>query len=213
MIRIGIVDDHDIVREGIRRILECHKDLVVVGMANNGLEALKLLKKQKIDVLLLDLDMPDMDGLEVTKQAVPMYPDTKILILTMHDDQEYAERVMKAGATGFILKASSPNELPNIVRRVASGAIHVDSTIMEKTAMKSYRQKDQSPTSRLSDREFQIIKRLVKGMSQKDIASELNLSMSTVATHKRRLMEKLNLKNNSDIIRFAINNGIIETKK
>ncbi len=209
MICVGIADDHDIVREGVRRILESHKDLKVVWMAGNGRETLELLRKEFVDVLVLDLDMPDMDGLDVTKQAIPVFPDLKILILTMHDDEEYAERVMKAGASGYVLKDSSPNELPGIVMKIARGGMYIQPSISEKTALKLYRQRKRGHLSNLSDRELQILKKLATGMKQKKIAEELNLSTGTVATHKKRMMEKLGLRKNVDIIRFAINNNLV----
>jgi len=213
MIRVVIADDHDIVRDGVRRILECRKEMKVVGMAGSGRETLDLLGKVAADVLILDLDMPDMDGLEVIGAARPLYPDLRILILTMHDDEEYAERVMKAGASGYALKASSPGELPDIVGKIAAGEVYVHPSIMKKTAMKLYHPVANNPVSKLSDREFQILKRLAAGVKIKDIADELNLSSSTVATHKKRLMEKTGLEKNADIVRFAIKHKIIETVK
>ena len=186
--------------------MTCHKDIEIVWTAENGRKALELLKKETVDVLLLDLDMPDMDGLEVTRQAVPLYPDMKILILTMHDDEMYAERVMKAGACGYLLKGSCSGELSDIIRKVAAGKIHVHPSIVEKTAAKHYSREIQGTglIESLSERELQIMKMITEGKAQNEIATELNISTSTVATHKRRLMEKLNLKKNADLIRFAL---------
>ncbi|HOY62341.1 MAG TPA: response regulator transcription factor [bacterium] len=211
MIRVAIVDDHEIVRDGIRKILESQSDIVVVGMGGGGREAIELLNKETIDVMLLDLDMPDMDGLEVTKFAAHSCPQTKILILTMHDDEEYALRIMKAGAAGYALKASSAAELPNIVRNIAAGKIYTHPSIAEKVASRMYKNNSNKALSYLSDREFQIIKRLAEGHEQKEIADQLCISVSTVATHKKRLMEKLKLKNNSEIVQFALKNGLINS--
>lgn len=212
MIRIIIADDHDIVRDGVRRILETKDDLKVVGEAGTGRETIELCNRQKADVLLLDLDMPDMDGLEVTKQIISSHPDVKILILTMHDDAEYAERVMKAGASGFVLKASSPNELPDIVRKVTSGKIYVHPSILEKTALRQYRPAKVGSVSALSDREHQVIIMLARGMRLREIADELNLSTSTVATHKKRLMDKLGLKKNVDLMSFTAKHGLVDKR-
>jgi len=210
LIKIILTDDHDIVRDGLRRILETDNDLKVIGEAGTGREAISLCNRIKADVLLLDLGLPDVDGLEVTKQITVSHPDIKVLILTMHDDEEYAERVMKAGASGYVLKSSSPIELPDIVRKIAFGGIYVQPSISEKTALKKYRKIEGDPVSKLSDREYQIMKRTAMGMKQKDIAGELNISISTVATHKRHLMRKLGLKKNTDIVRFALKHKIMD---
>jgi len=211
MINVAVADDHDVVRVGLKRILDFEDDIRVIWSAGNGQDALKLLGEQMSDVFLLDLDLPDMDGLEVTVEALKRFPGLKIVILTMHDDEEYAERVMKAGACGYALKASSTDELPEIIRTVFSGGTYINPSIMKKTVMKLYKAGGPAAPG-LSEREKQILRLLAGGGMIKEIAAELHLSPSTVATHKRRLMDKLGLENNADIVHYAVSHGMIRKK-
>ena len=211
MIRILIADDHELFRAGIIRLLEMVEDIEVVGQAGTGREAVALCRELNPDVLLLDMSLPDTDGLEVTRQVVASTPETKVLMLTMHDNEEYAMRLMQAGAKGFLVKGISPRELPEAIKKVAEGKVHVTQAVMEKMMAlinKPSASKDRLPE--LSDREFQVFVRLVNGKAHSEICSELCLSSSTVGTYRRRIMDKLGLKNNSEMIKFAMKQGLVE---
>lgn len=210
MINIVIADDHALVRAGLCRLLESKDDIRVVGETGTGRETIDLCEELKPDVLLLDLDMPDIDGLEVTRKLVGSRPDTKILILTMHDHDEYAIRLIQAGALGFIVKGSSPSELPDAIRKVASGKLYMAPPIMEKLFNRQQKTTKDNPLTLLSEREMQVMVRLSQGMGINDIAKELTLSTSTVGTYKRRILDKLGLENISELVRFAMRFGLIK---
>jgi len=212
MIRILIADDHDIVRAGIRRFLELENDMEIVGEAGTGRETLSLCGKLKPDVILLDLDMPDIDGLEAIPQLVALHPEVGILVLTMHDNEEYAIRAMKSGAMGFVLKGSSPGDLPRAVRAVNAGNKFIAAPVMEKIALRRCNSDASDSLELLSDRELQIIKRIARGMKLREIGDELNLSISTVATYKKRLMYKLNANGDIELMSFARKHGLADGK-
>ncbi len=203
MINVFIADDHDIVRDGVKRILESFPDMKVVGEAGNGHDTISLCKNVKFDVLLLDLDMPDLGGLEVVGTMKAMLPGSRILILTMHDNEEYAKRALKEGADGYILKGSSPGELPAAVRKVAEGKNYISPAIMEKIVLQQCSKHGENPLSALSTRELQILSRLARHKKIREIADDLNLSISTVNTYKSRLVKKLNIEGRADMMRFA----------
>lgn len=209
MIKLVIADDHELVRAGIRRLLEADGDIVVLAEAGNGHEAVRLCGEHKPDIAVLDYNMPDIDGLETTRQIVALGADIKVLILTMYDNEEYAVRVIQAGATGFIVKGTSPEELLAAVRRLAGGKTYITPSVMEKIAFKTSADKE-NPVSTLSDRELQVLVMLARGHVVKEVSEKLSLSPSTVETYRRRLMEKLGLRNLSDITRLAIRSGLIE---
>jgi DNA-binding NarL/FixJ family response regulator len=212
MIRVFIADDHDIVRDGVRRILESFRDMEVVGEAGTGRETLDKCKTLGFDVLLLDLDMPDLGGLEVLCRIRAMRPGAAILILTMHDNEEYAKRALREGAAGFILKGSAPGELPAAVRKVAEGKNYISPCIMEKITMQQCSPGGESPLSELSTRELQILSCLARYMKIREIAEELNLSASAVSTYKTRIKNKLNIRENAELMRFADKHGLAKIK-
>jgi two-component system, NarL family, invasion response regulator UvrY len=209
-IKILVADDHALVRSGICRLLEAAKEFEVVGEAGTGREAIAMCAEKHPDILVLDFTLPDMDGIDVTRRIVAEQPKVRILVLTMHDNEEYADRLMKAGAKGYIVKASAPGELPEAIKKIAAGKIHITPSVMEKMIMRRNLQTGEHPLKCLSDRELQIFIKLGAGQSVADIAEELCISASTVGTHKRRVMEKLDLKNNSEIIRFAIKHNLMD---
>jgi len=212
MIRVLIVDDHDLFRAGISRLLELVEDIEVVAEAGTGRDAIALCREHNPDVMLLDMTLPDTDGLEVTRQAVTLFPKTKVLVLTMHDNEEYAMRLMQAGAMGFLVKGITPRELPEAIRKVAEGKVHVTQSVMERMMSlinRPSQAKDGVPE--LSDREFQVLVRLANGRSHSEICEELCLSSSTVGTYRRRIMDKLGVRNNSELIKFAMKHGLVDS--
>jgi DNA-binding NarL/FixJ family response regulator len=209
MIRVVVVDDHTIVRSGICRLLEAESDIEVVAQAGSGHEAVRLCREEKPDVLVLDYGLPDLDGLETTRQIVQLSKAPKILILTMHASEEYATRLIRAGAAGFIVKTAPTIQLLAAVRKVARNQIFVSKTIMEKMVGRLALPATDSPESVLSNRELQVLIRLAQGLSTKEVAQALHLTTSTVDTYRRRVLEKLNLRNNADMTRFAIRRNLI----
>ena len=208
MIRLVVADDHDIVRAGLCRILTAESDLEIVAETGSGREAVTLCRDLKPDVLLLDLDMPDLDGIEITRQLAHERAKVRILVLSMHGHEEYAVRILEAGGAGYAVKGISHNELPGAIRKVASGGVYISPSIMEKTFMRQQMTGD-NPIAQLSEREMQVFLRLARGQAYQDISSELCLSDSSVRTYKRRVMEKLGLETIADLIRYAIRNNLI----
>lgn len=211
MISILLVDDHAIVREGLRRLLQDCADMEVVGEAGDGHEALRLTRKLQPQVAVMDLSMPELDGIETTKRLVDEGLPTKVLILTMHANEEYAIRVLQAGAHGFIGKGSPSQEVVDAIRTVATGGYALPPGIAADLPRR-YLSKDSptSPLGALSDRELQVLKHLAEGRTSREIALELHLSAKTVDTYRARLLTKLNLNTTADLIRFALRHGVIE---
>lgn len=210
MIRILVVDDHEVVRAGICRLLEAEADMKVVAESGSGHEAVTLCRQHQPEVVVLDYSLPDLDGLETTRQIVELGVKTRVLILTMHANEEYATRVIRAGAAGFIAKVAPPDELLTAVRKVASGGVYVSPSIMEKMVSRIGQPIPDAPESALSNRELQVLIRLGRGLTTREVAGALHLSTSTVETYRSRILEKLNLRNNSDMTRFAIRRGLID---
>lgn len=211
MIRVLIADDHAIVREGVRRILEENPGIQVVGEAGDGHEAVQKTKEFDPDVIILDYAMPGLDGLDCSQQILSHDPQAKIIVLTMHSNEEYAIRLLQMGVKGFILKASSPEDLPNAVKKVALGCIFISQSIIESVATRVVLNSE-NPIARLSDRELQVLTKLALGYSTKEVAGLLNLSISTIETYRGRILEKLSLRNNADITRFALRYRLIENE-
>lgn len=209
MIRVVVVDDHTIVRSGICRLLEGESDIQVVAQTGSGHEAVRLCREEKPDVVVLDYGLPDLDGLETTRQIVQLNDAPKILILTMHASEEYATRLIRTGAAGFIVKTAPTAELLTAVRKVARHQLFISKPIMERMVGRLAQPTTDPPESVLSNRELQVLIRLAQGMSTKEVAQALHLSASTVDTYRRRILEKLNLRNNADMTRFAIRRNLI----
>jgi two-component system invasion response regulator UvrY len=210
MIKILVVDDHTLVRDGLCRLLDGEGDMEVVGQAGSGHKAVELSRDRKPDVVLLDYSLPDLDGLETTRQIVGLQLGIRILILTMYANEEYATRLIRAGAAGFLVKAASTDELLGAIRKVARKGVYVSPSIMEKMVSRMGQSPEDAPESVLSDREMQVLLRLAKGSTTREVSGSLNLSVSTVETYRSRILEKLNLRNNSDLTRFAIRRGLID---
>jgi two-component system invasion response regulator UvrY len=210
MIRVLVVDDHTLVRAGLCRILESQDDVEVVAETGSGREAVELCDRLKPDVIVLDFGLPDMDGLEVTSRISDMKTGARILVLTMHASEDYAVRLVRAGAAGFVVKGASPDDLLEALRKVAGKGTYVSPAILEKMVSRVGQPESDKPESALSDRELQVLVRLAKGATTREVSEQLCLSVSTVETYRSRLLEKLNLRNNSDLTRFAIRRGLID---
>ncbi len=210
MIRLIIADDHTLVRAGIYSLLESKSDIEVVAQTESGRDAVKLCRAHKPDVVLLDLSMPDLDGLEATKQILADNPDMKVLILTMYENEEYATRALNAGASGFIVKSVSPEELPDAIRKVYAGDVYITHSIMKKMVLHKSKRHEDNLLSLLSDRELQVFHKVARGVPYNQISEELCLSASTVASYKSRIMEKLGIENNAELLRYAIRIGLVD---
>lgn len=211
MIRVLLADDHIIVRGGLRRILEESGDMEVVAEAAEGREALQQIHQTKPDVAVVDISMPGLDGLEVISQARHYYPKLPILILTMHEEEQYVVRAIAAGANGYITKRSAPEQLVKAIRKVHAGGRYLSDTAAESLAQHmAGGKRHQSPLDTLSNREIQVLRHLALGRTVKEIAQAYNLSPNTVHTYRLRLLKKLNLRNNSELSRFAIQNRLVE---
>ena len=210
MIRVLVVDDHGIVRAGICRLLEAEPDMEVTGETGSGHEAVRLCRELRPDVVLLDFALPDLDGLEVTRQIVEMDQGTKVLILTMYSSEEYAFRLLRSGASGFLVKGSPAEEMLLALRKVTREGRYVTPSIVDKLVGRIGQPSGDAPESALSDREMQVLVRLASGLTTKEVAGALNLSPSTVETYRGRVLDKLNLRNNTELTRFAIRRGLID---
>jgi len=209
MIRVLLADDHAVVRAGLREILSDTGDIVVAGEAANGQEVLFQVRQQDFDVAVLDMSMPGRSGIELIKQVKSEKPKLRVLILSMHSEQQYAVRALKAGASGYLTKDSAADQLVAAIRRIAGGGAYVTPETAERLALDAAPRSDAAPHTRLSDREFQVFQLIAAGRTVTEIAQQLSLSVKTVSTHKTRIMEKMNLANPSELIRYAIDNKLI----
>ena len=211
MINVLLADDHSIVRAGLRRIVEESGDMVVVAEASDGREAIRLVREHRPDVAVIDISMPEIGGLEVIHRLRPEFPSLPILILTMHEEQQYAVRVIEAGAMGFITKKSAPEQLVTAIRKVHGGTRFLTEEAAEYLALHVAKgQVGKSPLDLLSARELQVLRRLALGHTNREIAQAYNISIKTVDTYRLRLLKKLELRNNAELSRFAIQNRLID---
>ncbi|HEX6178627.1 MAG TPA: response regulator transcription factor [Thermoanaerobaculia bacterium] len=209
MIRILIVDDHDIVREGLRQIVSETTDVVVGGEARTGAEAIERVREKQWDAVVLDLNLPDRPGLDVLAQIRAMRPDLPVLILSMHQQASYASRALKAGALGYVGKDSAREFLVTAIRKLARGERFISPAIAESLAFDLVDGGSRRGHDHLSDREFQVLCMIAAGKPPRDIAAELNVSVKTVGTHRARLLEKMGLKNNAEIVQYAIEHDLL----
>lgn len=211
MIRVLIADDHAIVRSGMRRMLEDQEGIQIVGEAADGHETIQKVRETTPDVILLDISMPGMDGLDVTKQLKVIEPGARILILTMHAEEQYAPRLMRAGAMGYVTKHAAIEELVKAIHVVNSGRRFLSPMLAEDLAWRYLGNKPElSPTEFLSDRELQVLCLLAQGNTNREIAGSLHLSVKTIDTYRARILDKLNLRNNAELTLFSIRHGLIE---
>ena len=210
MIRIVIADDHTIVREGLKQILSAAPELAVAGEAQNGHEVMQRVRELDFDLLLLDMSMPGKSGTDLIKQVKSEKPKLRILVLSMHEEEQYAVRAIKAGASGYLTKESASAQLVSAIRKVAAGGAFISSAVAEQLALGAMPGAEGPPHSALSDREFQVLKLLVSGKTVSEIAEGLNLSVKTISTHKTRLMQKMNISSQADLIRYALTHRLLD---
>jgi DNA-binding NarL/FixJ family response regulator len=210
LIRIVIADDHAIVREGLKRIVGDVADMQVVDEAADGTQVMERVRDLEFDVLLMDLSMPGRSGMELIKQVKAEKPKLRILVLSMHQETQYAVRSIKSGANGYLTKETAPALLEQAIRKVASGGAYVSTEVAEQLALGAMPGSEKAPHEALSDREFQVLRMLVAGTSVTDIATQLHLSAKTVSTHKTNLMQKLGVPNQSELLRYALKHGLWE---
>ena len=210
MIRIVIADDHTIVREGLKQLLSASADFQIVGEASNGHEVLTRLREIEFDLLLLDMSMPGRSGTELIRQVKSEKPRLRILVLTMHEEQQYAVRAIKAGASGYLTKEGASEQLVSAIRKVAGGGAFITAAVAEQLALDAMPQSSGPLHLTLSDREYQVMQMLVAGKTVTDIAESLHLSVKTISTHKARLMQKMNLASQADLIRYAISHHLAD---
>lgn len=209
MIRIIIADDHAVVRTGLKQIIEQDSHLKVIDEASSGFELLEKVREGNYDVVLLDISMPGKDGLETLKEIKIIKPHLPVLVFTVYPEEQYAIRLLKAGASGYLNKECEPEELIEAIHRVAHGRKYVSEHLAELLADKLDEKTERPPHEQLSDREFQVMCRIASGKTMKEIARELNISVNTASTYRMRVLEKLNLNNNAEITQYAVKHGLI----
>jgi len=209
MIRVLIVDDHAIVRRGLRELLSDEFRGAAFGEASTAQQALEQISKKEWDVALLDITLPGRSGLDLLKEVKAARPRLPVLVLSVHPEDQFAVRVLKAGAEGYLTKESAPEELVNAIRKILAGGQYVSPTLAEKLALGLRKDSTRAPHETLSDREYEIMCCIASGKTVTEIARELSLSPKTISTYRARLLEKLRVKNNAEIIRYAIRNGLV----
>lgn len=209
MITVLIVDDHDIVREGVKQIVSETSDIAVGGEARNAAEALEEARRRAWDVIILDLNLPDRPGLDVLAQLRTLVPQTPVLILSMHTHVSYATRVLKAGAAGYVSKDSARAHLGAAIRRLARGERYLPPTVAENLAFDLMDAGGRRRHETLSEREFQVLCMIAAGKPPRDIAAELNVSVKTIGTHRARLLQKMGLKNNAELVQYAVEHRLL----
>ena len=210
MINIIIADDHPIVRAGLKQIIMEDNGITVAGEASKGTELLEQVRRQDYDVILLDLTMPGMDGLDVLKQLKIEKPYIPVIILTIHPESQYALRILKVGASGYLTKASAPAELIKAIHKVHKGGKYISTSLAEKIVFALDEDTDGLPHDTLSDREYQVLCMIGAGKTVSQIADKLALSVKTISTYRTRILEKMQMENNAELIHYAIQNGLVE---
>lgn len=209
-IKVAIADDHAIVREGLRQICNNTKDIIVVGSAENGLGAVKLCRLDHCDVLLLDIVLPDRTGIDVLKQIKKEMPKLPVLMLSIHREDQYAIRALKAGAAGFLNKQAAPTDLINAIRQVAAGKKYISPSLAQSLADQIGIDHETPPHTTLSDREYQTMVMIASGKTVSDIAAELSLSVKTISMYRSRLLAKMKLRHNAELTHYALKNNLVE---
>ena len=209
MIKILVADDHAVVRQGLKQIVADTNDIVVAGEASNGHEALDKILKNDYDVVVLDITMPGRSGLDILTELKSHKLDTPVLVLSMHPESQYAVRVLKVGAAGYLTKESASEELVAAIRKVSLGHKYVSSSLAEKLAFDLETGAEKPLHQVLSDREYRVMCMLASGKTTREIANELMLSTKTVSTYRARVLQKMQIKNNSELIRYALEHGLL----
>jgi two-component system response regulator NreC len=208
-IRILLADDHALVRQGFRRILEAEPDMEIVGEADNGRETVALAEKLRPDVIVMDVGMPELNGIEATRRLSESLPRTRVLALSMHKDSVYVREILRAGARGYLLKDAFDRDLLLAVRAVARGEAYLSPAVSE-VVLSDYRRQVRDPLDLLTSREREVLQMLAEGKTNKEIATALQLSVYTVDAHRGRIMEKLNVHSIGELVRFAVRHGLVE---
>lgn len=209
MIKVLIADDHPVVRKGLKTILKDAPEIKADDEASDGLQVMELIRKEEYDVLLLDLSMPNLDGLEAISRIKAEKPELAILVISMNPEEVFGMRALKLGASGYLSKDSAPEQLITAIRRVAAGKVFVSPTLAEMLALNVSKGSPQLPHEMLSDREYQVMIMMAKGKSLKQIALELSLSVKTVSTHRSHILQKLKLENNAQIVTYSLQNKLL----
>ena len=210
MIRVLLADDHAIVRNGLKEILESTGDIIVVAEATNGHEALARVREIEVDVAVVDLSMPGRSGVELIKLMKAERPKLRLLVLSMHSEEQYAVRAVRAGAAGYLTKESAADELVAAIRRIAGGGAYISPETAERLVLASNSGAEGPPHTQLSNREYEVFRALVEGRSVTDIAATLNLSVKTISTHKSRILEKMALSSQADLVRYALRHNLVD---
>jgi len=209
MIRVLLADDHAMVRKGFRLILEAQPDMEIAGEAGNGREAVELTEKLHPDVVVMDVAMPELNGIEATRRLASSSPHTRVLALSMHKDSVYVREILRAGARGYLLKDSIDTDLINAVRAVAKGDGYISPGVSD-AVLSDYRRHVTDPLDLLTSREREVLQMIAESKTNKEIAVVLNLSVYTVEAHRGKIMEKLNLHSTSELVRFAVRHGLVD---
>ncbi|NWF76114.1 MAG: response regulator transcription factor [Nitrospirae bacterium] len=209
MIKILIADDHTMFREGLKRIIAEYPDLIVSDEARNGNEVIEKIFNNDFDIILLDIAMPGLNGLEVLKQLKKEKPKMPVLIITAHPEEQYAVRVMKAGASGYIMKESAPDELIKAIRKISQGRKYITSSLAEKLAFEIQEDAQKPAHEILSDREYQVLLMIASGKTVSQIGKELFLSVKTVSSYRTRILEKMKMKTNAELTHYVIKNNLL----
>jgi len=210
MLRILIADDHPVVRQGLRQIVAEASDMVVADEAGDGWQVLNKVRASHYDVVLLDISMPGINGLDIIKQLKNERPQITILVLSIHSEEQYAVRALRAGASGYLTKDSAPDELVAAIRKVSSGGKHVSSSLAEKLASELKSGDEQLPHKYLSDREYHVMCMIASGKTVTEIADELLLSVKTISTYRSRILEKMKMKNNAELTHYSMKNQLVD---
>lgn len=210
MIRIIIADDHPVVRQGLKQILADEPDMIVTGEAPNAQGLLEKVRKEKCDVLLLDITMPGRGGLDILKDLRREYPKLSVLVLSIHPEDQFGPRVLKSGAAGYMSKESAPEELVSAIRRVAAGGKYISPSLAEKLASDLADDGARAPHEKLSDREYQVMSLIASGKTVKEISANLSLSVKTISTYRSRMLGKMKMKTNAELIHYAIQNKLVD---
>lgn len=210
MIKVLLADDHTMFREGLKQILSETSDIVVIDEAENTGEVLAKVCEQRFDVVILDITMPGRNGIDIISELKSGYPALQVLILSMHPEDQYAVRTIKAGAAGYITKNRAPRELISAIRKISTGEKYISPAVAEQLAIELEDDHQILPHQKLSDREYQVMCMIASGKTVNEIANELSLSVSTISTNRARILRKMNIKNSAELTYYAVKHGLVE---
>jgi DNA-binding NarL/FixJ family response regulator len=210
MIKILIADDHPVVRKGLKEIIEETPDMIVSDEASNGQETLEKVRKSDFDIVLLDISMPGRSGLDILKELKSEKPELSVLILSIHPEELYAVRVLRAGASGYLTKESAPEELIAAIQKASEGGKYISSSLAEKLAFDLETDAERPLHETLSDREYQVMRMIASGKTGKEIGEELFLSVKTISTYRARILEKMEMKSSAELIHYALKHGLMD---